>query len=57
MQPSQISANEVIQRVVMDWFLRGLPGEEQKAVMVDASQTPTELVEALETVLTTLDLG
>ncbi|XP_053092893.1 uncharacterized protein LOC128318860 [Pangasianodon hypophthalmus] len=41
----------------MDWFLRALQPEEQKAVGLRGARTPREMIEALEQAVATLDIG
>lgn len=47
----------MVERIIMDCFLRALPPKERKAVVMRSSQTHREMVEALKCALATLSFG
>ncbi|KAK3572921.1 hypothetical protein QTP86_010564 [Hemibagrus guttatus] len=57
LQPDQLLAWEIVERVAMDRFLRALPAEERKAVGLCNPTSPREFLEKLECVLVTLEIG
>lgn len=57
LQPQQLTVVEIVERVTLDRFLRALPDEERRAVVMKATTTPRSMIMALECVLATLDMG
>ncbi|KAK3547920.1 hypothetical protein QTP70_001008 [Hemibagrus guttatus] len=51
LQPDQLSAQEVMEWVAMDWFLQALPAEERKAITV--TPPPQEFLERLKCAVAT----
>lgn len=56
-QPDLLSATQVKEQVAMDRFLRGLPPEDPRAMVMSTPTTPAVMMEALECALMTLEIS